>query len=1176
MPRWTEEQKEAIDNRGQNLLVSAAAGSGKTAVLVERIASIIMEGKSSIDKMLIVTFTRAAAGEMRERILDVFNKKIAELESKRTKEDNKKIENIREQINLINKSMISTIHSFCTSILRSYFYEIDIDPNFRVLESMEAEIMKQEALEEILENEYELGDKDFIALIEMFTGDRDDSEIENIVLNMYSFIQSQPDPYDWLNRKTAKFNMSLEELKKSDWYLITMESLLVKLENAEIMLENAMKYANKPEGPLPYLDNLYVEIELVKNAIKYIKNKESLDEIIDALSNIKFDRLKSAKKTEYSEELIEISKGYRESAKKEVEDIIKNLADIDLSNQVKILNSMYEPMLYLSKVVKKFDDKYSEKKSEKGVLDFNDLEHKALDILKSTDVQSSLNNKFDYIFIDEYQDSNIVQETIIDRIKRENNLFLVGDVKQSIYRFRLADPTLFMEKYRIFDNEGKKKSLNKRIDLSKNFRSRGSILEWTNYIFRNIMSEKLGEIEYDNSASLYIGSEYEDEYDTLTEINIVETEHLESTDEYINELRNEEVEAKLIAERIKELKKMKTYDIKTKKYRNIENKDIVILMRNIKNKAEKYEEILLSEEISVYTDTDKGYFSAIEVKVFLNLLKLIDNKRQDIPLISTMKSFIGGFSLEELSEIRLYTKDGFYYEAVLNYIEENDDELSEKAYKFITKIDYWKKMSRLYKLDEFIWKVLMESNYYYYVGSLNNGKQRQANLELLVDKANEIEKTSVSGLFNFLRFSDSIKDVDSDMGTAKILGENENVVRIMSIHKSKGLEFPVVICAGFGSSFNSRNMRSNILFHKDLGIGIDYIDIEDRFKISTISKRAITERIKIESLSEEMRILYVAMTRAKDKLIIYGTTREVEKLIDMDKISSEEKSVDKIPFVKLVNAKSFIEWITLTLNYDRSYNDYKINIKSREDIRLIEKSKNVRKEKLKKKIDDLKSNNNRLVDSKYINRLEWKYPFIDETMIQSRFGVTSFLKNENNENKVTETLELPNFVVDEMEPTAAEIGTAVHSILEDLDFRLKWKKEDIIEKAEKLIDREIIRDIEFKNIDFISLEKFFQSSLYSRIVNSDFVMKEQSFVYKLSDMGGDIYLQGTIDCIFEEGRELVIVDYKTDRVSNSEYFINQYSEQLDMYKNALEDITNKKVKEKYIYALFTGEIIKVD
>ncbi len=1225
MPKWTDEQQEAIENRGQNLLISAAAGSGKTAVLVERIVNLAINGEADIDKMMIVTFTRAAAGEMRERILEAFNNKIAE--------PNSNSEIIKRQINLIGKSMIATIHSFCTSILRNYFYEVELDPNFRVLETMEAGIMKQEALEEVLEEEYEKQSEDFIKLIEMFTGDRDDSEIENIIMRTHSFIQSQPEPYKWLSKKVEKFNMTESELENSDWYNIVMESMKMKIENAADMLKSAMKVAEMLDGPEPYLDNLIPEYEAVENVLEIFSEIENSDidrldnagdinsfsdkkfsqqSVINALDFIEFKRLKTAKKTDYSEDLIELSKGYRDSAKKEIEDLKKNIEDIDIQNQTEILNRMYGPMKYLSEIIEKFDNRYSEKKAERGSLDFNDLEHKTLKILENEDIQESLRERFDYIFVDEYQDSNIVQETIVNRIKREDNLFLVGDVKQSIYRFRLADPTLFVDKYKRFSKDSDREklyyqnstsessderenclnSLNKRIDLAKNFRSRADVLEWTNFIFKNIMSEKLGEIEYDESAYLYTGADYENEYDTRTEVNIVESDEIEDADDYINELRKEEVEAKLIAEKIKELKKLKTYDAKKREYRNVENKDIVILMRSIKNRADKYEEILLNEDIPVYTDADKGYFTAVEVKVFLNLLNIIDNKRQDIPLISTMKSFVGGFSLEELSDIRLFSKEGYFYDAVFKYIEENEDELSLKLKEFLDRISNWKKMSRFYKLDEFIWKVMIESDYYYYVGSLNNGKQRQANLELLVDKANEIEKTSVSGLFNFLRFSDRIKDIDSDMGAAKILGENENVVRIMSIHKSKGLEFPFVICAGLGNLFNTRDTRSNLLFHKDLGVGIDYVDIEERYKMSTISKRAIIEKIRIETLSEEMRILYVAMTRAKDKLILFGTVKDASKIIDTDRFMSQENSQDisqdnspeisngkvsrkesSIPLSKLLSARSFIDWIAMSIESDTSYKNYIVNIRGREDVSIAEKAKDIRKENLKKIIEESKTSD--VKESIYIDRLNWKYPFADETEMQSRFGVTAFLANEDNKSRIEETVELPKFMEEDREPTAAEIGTSVHAILENLSFRKDWTKEELILEAEKLVARELITEYEFERINFDSIISFFESELYDRIKNSDNIRKEQSFVYKISDIGGDIYLQGTIDCSFEEDGELVLLDYKTDRSTSDRYFNEMYSEQLKLYEEAMEDITKKKVKEKYIYALFTGKLIKV-
>lgn len=1161
MPKWTKEQKEAIEDRNKNLLVSAAAGSGKTAVLVERIVKLALNG-FDIDRMLIVTFTRAAASEMKERIMEAFNREIIS--------ENENLEIAKRQINLINKSMIMTIHSFCTTIIRKYFHKLDIDPNFRVMETIESEIMKQESLDEILEEEYRLVETKeqeniFINLIEMFTNDRDDKDIENIIREVYNFIQSQPYPYAWLDSQIEKYNINECELENSQWYKILTNNIIAEIKIAKDLLNEALEISLKEDGP-------YIYLELFKEENEYLEkllSKENIMDIIEKVNLLKFKSL-PRKKIECDENLRNKAKELRTEAKKRINSIKVEYSNTNFKSQSRQLSQMYEPLKHLSKIIKKFEENYSYKKSEKGVLDFNDLEHKALNILEDQAVQDEIKKKFEHIFIDEYQDSNIVQETIINRIKRKDNIFLVGDVKQSIYRFRLADPTLFLEKYKRFKLE---KDINKRIDLNKNFRSREEILGFVNYIFENIMSEQIGEMEYDEYAKLYPGAEYRNsEYDRRTEVNIIDLEGLDNDiDEYLNELKKEEIEAKFIANRIKELKKEKTYDVKTSNFRKIQNKDIVILLRTMKNKAEIFEQILIEEDIPVYTDSDKGYFSSIEIKVFLNLLRIIDNIIQDIPLISTMKSFIGSFTLEELTEIRLQNRECSYYEAIIQYLEENEDDLSKKISGFLKKIEKWRKMSRNYKLDEFIWKVMIESNYYYYVGTLVNGKQRQANLELLVDRANELESTSISGLFNFIRFSDRLRDVNSDFGTAKILGENEDVVRIMSIHKSKGLEFPIVICADLNKRFNEMDTRKQLLFHKDLGIGIDFIDLENRVKINTIPKKAIKEKIYVEMLSEEMRILYVAMTRAKDKLILFGNS----KLNDGLELKDNKKAIS---FHNIIKANSFMDWIKLVVENSRSFDDkFKLNIKNKSDLKNIEVKKEKRKEKLIKKLNELKN----YEYSENIERLEWKYPNIEETIAKSRFGAIEYLSMINkglnsSKEKITQLDDLPNFIDQEKNLiTGAQLGTAVHSVIDSLEFNKKYTNLEIKNKAKELIANEIISEEEFKRINFKKIESFFNSVIYNRILNSENVRKEQPFVYKMEDLNSDIYIQGIIDCMFEENGKIILLDYKTDRETDENYFIKKYKDQLDLYEQAMKDIMDKEIKEKIIYSIQLEKSIKV-
>ncbi|WP_050354396.1 helicase-exonuclease AddAB subunit AddA [Gottschalkia purinilytica] len=1214
MPKWTEAQSEAIKNRGCNLLVSAAAGSGKTAVLVERIIKLIVEDKIDIDKLLIVTFTNAAAGEMRERILKALTDEIE-------KEDSDE-KNLRRQISLLNKASITTLHSFCINVVRKNFHIIGIDPTFRIGDTTEIKIIIQESLEEILENEYEKGNEDFIRLIESFSENKSDIKIEELILNIYFFIQSQPYPYKWLKESIEMFDMDKEKLSESLWIKTIKEDISIRLDGARNLIEEAISISRQEGGPEPYIEALEGDLLNIKHLEsiieEYILGNLDINDV-----NISHPKLKSISKKSNVEEILkkEVT-SLRDEYKKIIDNLLKkNILSRSLDSYLEDIRDLYPIMKYLYELVLSFGNLYGEKKLEKGLLDFNDLEHFTLKILENEEVREEFKKCYDYIFIDEYQDSNIVQETIINRIKRDNNLFFVGDVKQSIYRFRLADPSLFIDKYTTYSKNGE--SINKRIDLSQNFRSRKEILDGVNFIFKNIMSKSIGEVDYTEDAFLYNGAKYENIDDSSIEVNIIEKDGVtlslerekdisededsegkgNEVDRNLEEMSDAEIEAKIIASKINKLLGKKTYDVKEKRFKEISYKDIVILFRAAKNWANVFNDVFAKEGIPVYVDDSSGYFDVLEIKIFLNLLSIIDNKRQDIPLLSVMRSSIGNFTTEELIKIRINYKDMSYHEAIENYIKDNDDEIGEKLLNFLNKIDYWNEEARYLRLDEFIWKLMIDTGYYYYVGAMPGGLQRQANLRILVDRANQFEKASINGLFNFIRFADKLQNVKGEMGTAKVLGENEDVVRIMTIHKSKGLEFPVVICGGLGKGFNLQEMKQDILLHKELGLGPKHVDILKRRYRETLPQIAIKNKKKIENLSEEMRVLYVALTRAKDKLILVGSVRNIER--------HAKKWSKKNTLYNLMNSKSYLDWICNCLfkhvdgkplremaNLDiedmldiKDDSKWKVNFISKSDITEEKNKDNELKKEYRNKLENFELKKSTEYKEEIERRFNWNYEHENSIKIPSKLSVSDIKKAnfkdiDNVMYKIPSLVKMPQFLEGKKPFTSAEKGTIIHFVMQHIDLSREMNLESIKMQIEKMTFEELITDEEAKVVDTKKVLNFFESNIGKRMLASKNIYRETPFVYRknacevikeLENCNEDVYIQGIVDCYFEENGEIVLVDYKTDYIEEDpRKLVSKYRSQLELYKEAIEKITKKNVKESFIYSFNSDIEVKVD
>ncbi|MDL0295621.1 helicase-exonuclease AddAB subunit AddA, partial [Clostridioides difficile] len=1181
-PKWTKEQLEVIESRECNLLVAAAAGSGKTAVLVERIIQMITsrENPIDIDKLLVVTFTNAAASEMRERIGDAIGKAL---------DENPENKHLQNQLVLLNKSSITTIHSFCLDVIKSNFHRINLDPNFRIGDQTECAILKQEAIEEVFEDLYEERDEGFLNLVESYAERGGDKEVQDIILGIYSFAMASPEPKKWLIDSAERFNIDENfDFSQSIWARAILDTVKIEINGLCLNMERALKEVESIEELETFAEKLSVEYKKIAD-ISQACNK-SWDEAYKKMASMSFENyVKGVKRISkdapsYIKESKEKAKTIRDKTKKSLESIVSatfNKDNDSIREEIKYLYNIVKP---ISSVVLRFEEEYSNKKREKGIIDFNDIEHFALNILTDVDEKGNIvpsdiavgyRNKFYEIFIDEYQDSNLVQEVLLKAVANTEtpNRFMVGDVKQSIYRFRQAKPELFLQKYNNYND--KKGSSHRKIMLYKNFRSREEVVDAVNYIFENIMNENIGEIEYTEKERLNLGANFNVDTDEksiiggATEIHLIQKDNkldddiINDKDDRINNKENEieeeekldniQLEARMVGNIIKDLMKVnedgkiqKVYDKGIDGYRPVEFRDIVILLRATSAWAPVFADELMNMDIPTYADVGVGYFDTIEIKTILSLLQIIDNPMQDIPLISVLKSPIFGFTPEDLIDIRVQSKDKIFYEVLKSTAEydgftdsqnENEsefipsEECINKSKDFLIKLKEFKEKSMYMSTDEFIWYLYTRTGYYAYVGALPGGSQRQANLKVLFERAKQFEETSLKGIFNFVNFIEKLKKSSSDMGSAKTLGENANVVRIMSIHKSKGLEFPVVICSAMGKNFNTQDFKKSILYHHNLGYGPQFVDYERRISFPSIAKEALKSKINIENLSEEMRVLYVAFTRAKEKLIITGSTRNIQDSIK--RWSNGIESLDTISQYEILKGKNFLDWIMPCVLRHRDLSnlleevglDAVFNVEhnskwygklwNKNDI-LVEKKSDEEKESIEEILEKIDVDN---PDSDYYSEIEEKlnyiYPYEFSTRKPATISVTEIKKIQNNyEEELINTifeqkviLKKPLFIQNEEERekiSGTERGTIVHLVMEVLDLKNVSSVNDIKSQIRGFVSKGIITEKQASIVNPYKIYKFFASNIGKRMLNAEIINREKS-IYAQVNMK-DIYI----------------------------------------------------------------------
>ena len=1260
---WTTEQQQVIDLRNRNILVSAAAGSGKTAVLVERIVKIITDKNHpvDIDHLLIVTFTNAAAAEMRERIGNAIEKALDEQPGN---------EHLLRQLTLIHNAQITTIDSFCLYVVRNHFHEIDLEPNFRIGDEGELKLLREDVLGRVLEQNYEEPSEAFSDFVEGYASGRTDAALNEMILQLYEFSRSYPWPEKWLDSFVGAYRIETrEELDRAEWLAPLTENICFVLKDCEQLLKQALAITQQDAGPDMYEKAVQSDLEKYEGLSK----RTSFCELFEALSDIKYDRLASSRGFEGDPDKLELVKSLREQAK----DVVKKLCRqyfFCLPEMMIEQLERTEPMLEeVVRLTKQFADEFAAAKRRKNLVDFHDVEHFALQILVDEETEKvkktaeEFRDTFEEIMIDEYQDSNEVQETLLRSISREergeNNIFMVGDVKQSIYRFRLARPELFMKKY---DSYSLEESTTQRIDLHKNFRSREEVLTCTNDIFYKIMARSLGNVEYDAEAALYPGASYPVSADFIPEILLADSndELLEDT-----ELTDKKtLEAKIVAEEIKHL--MKTQQVTDKAagtLRAAHYSDIVILLRSLSGWADSLVEVLNGNGIPAHTVSSTGYFSTVEVQTVLSMLRLLDNPRQDIPMAAVLRSPMAGLTDEELAVLRLEDGSVPFHEAVLELAEglyeedgqkeisdseadseadqkqgrnadgKKEDDIETTAHRKLLK--FYKKYRQLRQLvpdtpiHELIEIILRETGYGHYVAAMPAGSRRTANLNMLLEKAAAYEKTSYKGLFHFVRYIDELQKYDVDFGEADMVGENEDVVRIMSIHKSKGLEFPIVIVSGMGKNFNKQDTRSKMVLHPELGIGLDYMDGKKRIKSPTIAKKAIAKQIELENLGEELRVLYVALTRAKEKLILTGTLKDAaEKLEFYRQQANLSKAADRpLSYLTREGASGYLDWILPAV---LSYGDkYPVRIVEAAELVLDEVENQLEQnEDLTERIEEIEAADTQLV-GQLKQRFSQRYPYQVDVLRKNKYSVSELKHRAMRERFEAEQEEtVPAFLEEPVTPTiplfiqreesveqetanrGALRGTAVHRVMECYDFASEksvHEQMEAMEKEEKitadmraLVKEQIVADFvssetgrrmalaqrggalyrekpfvmgfteeELENYGFgVGSNTDSCENIYEK-TDSDQEKEEQKKVRHEEDL---TLIQGIIDVFWIEKDGIVLLDYKTDRVQQAKELIDRYETQLKLYADVLERVFGArklKVKEILIYSFSLEKLI---
>lgn len=1195
---WTKEQEQVIYLRNRAILVSAAAGSGKTAVLVERIIQMItnQEHPVDIDRLLIVTFTNAAAAEMRERITSAIEQALEQAPENA---------HLQRQQTLVHTAQIMTIDSFCLSVIRDHFDLLDFDPSFRIGDEGERKLLKSDVVAGLLEDYYSEADPEFFHFVESYSTGKNDSGLEELILRLYEFAMSYPDPEEWLKGCLDEYPMG-EALEQTKSVQFLMEYLKKLIEDCCHQLSFAKRICNQERGPYLYLPAIESDLYYLENLVAC----ESYQSFGKALKEVNFIRLSSKKDSSVDGELKARVKEIRDRIKEEIRGIGKQFYFQPLDKMLENMAKVSKTMAVMVRLTLDFHTRYQEKKRERNLMDFSDVEHLALNILTEQTEQGRVpsliakeyREQFSEIMIDEYQDSNFVQEAILFSVSRYQdavpNVFMVGDVKQSIYKFRLARPELFMEKYQTYTTE---ESCYQKIDLHKNFRSRPEVLQSVNDIFYQIMRKELGGVCYDDAAALYPGAVFleggSEASERKTELLLIDKSQEDASDLVAAEMTALVMEAKVIAGQIRRLTNpdtgLKILDKKSNTYRIAQYRDIVVLLRTVAGWGETIVSVCMEEGIPAHTQSQTGYFTALEVQTVLNLLRIIDNPRQDIPLAGVLHSPIGHFSSLELAKIRSSHLEGDLYEALLSPTKE--EELDKKVKAFLEQLEYFRDQAACTPIHELIRLVLKVTGYGDYAASMPAGAKRGMNLDMLLEKAIAFEATSYRGVFHFIRYIEKLNQYEVDFGEASIVNEQDNTVRIMSIHKSKGLEFPIVIVAGMGKKINQMDAMQKAVIHPDLGVGLDFVNYERRTKAPVLIKRIIQKSIRLENLGEELRILYVALTRAKEKLILTGVTDKMTERYE--KWRRETKGGAVLSYASLAKAECYLDWIVPAVTKEsceivfytpKGVIEGEI-LRQKETIDLLDYQKRM----------DFSQCFDSALREEIERRFSYLYPYREEVSLYAKTSVSEQKRldqiEEENSVLLMEQKEelLPKFMQEKREGVGgATRGTAYHIFLENMNLaEFDGMTEQEISKRIGELKRQLVKEkkLSKENAKLIwnqRIVEFLTSQTAKRMREAEKqgkIYRETQFVvgipawkiYQGAESEELILLQGVIDVYFEEQGRLILLDYKTDAVyeGQEEMLVMRYGRQFELYKMALEQMTGEVVGEMILYSFGLGKEI---
>lgn len=1267
--KFTPEQQRVIELHNSNILVSAAAGSGKTAVLVERIIRMICDGEhpADIDRLLIVTFTNAAAAEMRERIAAGITARL---------ETDPGNEHIQKQSALLHNAQITTIDSFSLFLIRNHFNEIGLDPDFRVADEGEIKLLQQEVLAQLLEDAYAgqfvpEAPEQFHACVEYFCPGGRESVLEQHILNLSRYAGSFPWPEEWLEeRKNDYAAGDMEALVHSDYGQYLTERVNRTVEGCLEKLREVKRLCELPDGPYMYGELTEAEIEQLER----LTSCKDMEEQAAKVPTVTFGRLPSKKDDSVDPAKRELAKAIRNSVKDTLSDLSESYFKTPLELAVEQGKACREPLRILLDLVLEFDRRLLAAKQERHLIDFSDMEHYALQILLKrekveesggtgtdrtetkyrivpSDVAMEYRQYFQEILIDEYQDSNLVQEYLLSAISGEEegryNRFMVGDVKQSIYKFRLARPELFLEKYDTYQEAGDLC----RIDLAKNFRSRIQVVDAVNGVFSRIMSREIGGIAYDDKAALYPGAVYPAQEDPAygSELLLIRKpekgereesgigeQHAEGAGVLVDYDNVRQLEALAIAARIKQLKgSLKVMEKSTGELRPVRYSDMVILLRTTSGWDEEFKKILEQQGIPVYITSKTGYFGALEVQELLQFLRVLDNPRQDIPLFGVMQSVFGGFTQEEIAQIRSggeghSRKRMTLYEALKEVaqsgrtVEEGEEisagesageeaELSQKADTFLQRIGHYRDLTPFTSIRDLLQRILDDYDYLNYVTALPAGSKRRANVEMLLTKASAFEKTSYFGLFHFIRYMEQLEKYDVDYGEADTLDENADVVRIMSIHKSKGLEFPVVFVSGLSKRFNMQDANQSLIVDMDLGVAVDYVDSVRRIKNKTLRRAVLSAKMKEDNLAEELRVLYVALTRAREKLILTAVLDKADEKWELAQMTGQER----LTYLDFCEAGSYMDFLLPIL----PKTGIAVKTLRTEDLAAEELGEQLRMGDRREQLrliacgetpltGDPEENERKLMHLRERFAYQYPHPGLQKLYTKTTVSELKIAAMAEKDEAAFHTFEekevvpyIPGFRREQEKVSGAVRGNAFHRVMELLDFMYVFVESGLFEKCpgdyetyRKRLDAERLKNRleEFLQRETISLrltEEYAKAVSLPKILNfleqelayrmwraqeQGLLYREQPFVLGIDakrldpDLpeGEKVLIQGIIDVFFIEDGEIVLLDYKTDVIDSLEALWNRYNVQIQYYEEALTKLMQMPVKERILYSFY--------